>query len=48
MNDLCTVIGRTVGGDVFTVLHTGADERFVHSNWENCWCGCVYGTAYRG
>jgi NAD-dependent dihydropyrimidine dehydrogenase PreA subunit len=48
MNGLCTVIERTVGMDVFTVLHTGADGRFVHSNWENCWYGCVYGTAYRG
>jgi len=28
MNGLCTVIGRTFGGDVFTVLHTGDDERF--------------------
>jgi len=27
MNGLCTVIERTVGMDVFTVLHTGADER---------------------
>jgi len=32
MNGLCRVIGRAVGMDVFTVLHTGADERFVHSN----------------
>jgi hypothetical protein len=32
MKGLCTVIGRTVGMDVFTVLHTGADERFVYSN----------------
>ena len=48
MNGLYTVIGRTVRLDVFTVLHTGADERFLHSNWENCWYGCVYGTAYRG
>jgi len=47
MNGFCTVIGRTVRLDVFTVLHTGADERFLHSNWENCWYGCVYGTAYR-
>jgi len=44
MNGLCTVIGRIVGIDVFMVLHTGADERFVHSNWESCWYGCVYGT----
>jgi len=33
MNGLYTVIGRTVRLDVFTVLHTGADERFLHSNW---------------
>ena len=32
MNGLCTVIERTVGVDVFMVLHTGADERFVYSN----------------
>jgi len=28
MNGLCTVIERTVGMDVFTVLRTGADGRF--------------------
>jgi len=32
MNGLCTVIERIGSMDVFTVLHTGADERFVHSN----------------
>jgi len=32
MNGLCTIIGRTVGVDVFTVLHTRADERFVNNN----------------
>jgi len=32
MNCLCTLIERTVGMGVFTVLHTGADELFVHSN----------------
>jgi len=47
MKGLCTVIGRAVGMDVFTVLHKGNDERFVHSNWEKFWYGCVYGTAYR-
>jgi len=48
MDGLCTVIGKAVGLDGFTVLHTGTDERSVHSNWENCWYRCVYGTAYRG
>jgi len=48
MDGLCTVIGRTVGGDVLALLHTVADKRFVHSNWENCWYGCVYCTAYTG
>ena len=33
MNGLCTVIERIIGMDVFTVLHTGDDERFVYSNW---------------
>ena len=45
---LCTVIGRTVGMDVFIVLHTPADELFVHINRENCWYGCVCGTEHRG
>jgi len=34
MNSLFKVIETTLGVDMFTVLHTGFHERFVHSNWK--------------